>query len=98
MSGFPSFTENIFQRTPFGGCFQYSICSMESNTSEFKLCYMFKHSINEKGMVYGPNGKDIMTPSECSFMVYTPNGKGTVLLKIVFRSGNRHGKRQKNAV
>ena len=49
-------------------------------------------------MVYGPNGKDIMAPSECNFMVYTPNGKGTVLLKIVFRSGNRHGKRQKNAV
>ena len=30
------------------------------------------------------NGKD---------MVYSPSGKGVVLRKIVFRSGNRHGER-----
>ena len=53
---------------------------------------MFKHSPNEKGMVCGPNGKSL-TPIEYALMVYSPNGKGMVLQKIVFRSGNRHGKR-----
>ena len=53
---------------------------------------MFKHSPNEKGMVCGPNGKSL-TPIEYALMVYSPNGKGMVLRKIVFRSGNRHGKR-----
>ena len=40
---------------------------------------MFKHSPNEKGMVYGPDGKDIMAPIEYTLMVYSPNGKGMVL-------------------
>ena len=30
---------------------------------------------------------------EYSLMIYTLNGKGMVLLKIVFRSGDRTGKR-----
>ena len=30
---------------------KYSICDMEKNTSEFKLCSVFKHSPNGKGMV-----------------------------------------------
>ena len=34
-----------------------------------------------------------MAPIEYALMVYSPNGKGMVLRKIVFRSGNRHGKR-----
>ena len=58
---------------------------------------MFKHSPNEKGMVYGPNGKSL-APIEYALMVYSPNGKGMVLQKIVFRSGNRHGKRLKKLV
>ena len=40
---------------------------------------MFKHSPNEKGMVYGPNGKGTMTSVEYTLMIYSPNGKGTVL-------------------
>ena len=54
---------------------------------------MFKHSPNEKGMVYGPNGKGTMTSVEYTLMIYSPNGKGTVLWNIVFPSGDRHGKR-----
>ena len=37
---------------------------MENNTQEFKLCLVFKHSPNGKGMIYGPNGKEIMAPME----------------------------------
>ena len=43
---------------------KYSICDMENNTQEFKLCLVFKHSPNGKGMIYGPNGKEIMAPME----------------------------------
>ena len=43
-------------------------------------------------MVYGPNGKDITAPMEYTLMVYTLMG----LWKIVFRCGNRHGKRWKD--
>ena len=32
---------------------------------------------------------------EYTLMVYSPLGKGIVLSKIVFRSGNRHGKDKK---
>ena len=32
---------------------------------------------------------------EHTFMVYSLHGKGMVLSKIVFRSGNRHGKDKK---
>ena len=42
--------------------YKYNIRDMKNNTQEFKLCSMFKHSTNEKGMVYGPNGKDTMAP------------------------------------
>ena len=35
---------------------KWSLCNTENNTLEFKLCLMFKHSPNGKGMVYGPNG------------------------------------------
>ena len=35
---------------------QWSLCNSENNTLEIKLCLMFKHSPNGKGMVYGPNG------------------------------------------
>ena len=31
-------------------------------------------------------------PIEYNLMIYSPNGKDMVLRKIVFRSGNRHGK------
>ena len=36
-----------------------------------------------------------MAPMEYTLMVYNSNGKGTVLWKSVFGSGNRHGKRKK---
>ena len=39
---------------------------------------MFKLGLNEKGMVYGPNGKDLMAPVECTLMVYSSNGKGMI--------------------
>ena len=73
-------------------------CDTENNTWEFKLCPMFKHSPNRKSMVYGPNGiypqqKGIMVPIEYALMVYSPNRKGMVLWKIVFRSDNGHGQR-----
>ena len=54
---------------------------------------MFKHSPNEKDMVYGPNGKGIMASMEYTFIIYSPIEKGMVLWNIVFPSGNRHGKR-----
>ena len=45
---------------------------------------MYKHSPNEKVIVYGPNGiqpngKDIMAPMEYDIMVYSPNGNRMVL-------------------
>ena len=45
---------------------------------------MYKHSPNEKVIVYGPNGiqpngKDIMAPMEYNIMVYSPNGNRMVL-------------------
>ena len=46
-------------------------------------------------MVYGPNGECIMAPMEYTLKVYSPKGKGMLLRKIVFQSGNRHGKRLK---
>ena len=46
---------------------------------EFKLCLLFKLSPNGRGMIFGPNGKDIMAPMECTPMVYNCNGKGMVL-------------------
>ena len=45
---------------------------------------MFEHSPNEKGMVYGPNGKRIMTSKEYTLIIYNPNEKGMVLWNIVF--------------
>ena len=36
---------------------------------------MFKPSPNGKGMVYGPNGKRIMTPMEFTLKIYRPIGK-----------------------
>ena len=42
---------------------------------------------------YSPNGKGIMAPVEYTPFVYSSSGKGTVLWKIHFRSGNGHGKR-----
>ena len=56
---------------------------------------MFKHSPNGKGMVYDPNGKGIMASLEHNFIIYSCNGKGMVLWKNVFPSGNRQGKRKK---
>ena len=53
---------------------------------------MFKNSPNEKGMIYGPNGKGIMMPMEHTPMVDSPNRKGMVFLMILFRSGNGYGK------
>ena len=46
-------------------------------------------------MEYSPSEKGIMGPIEYILKVYGPNGKGIILWKIVFRSGNRHGKRLK---
>ena len=34
---------------------------------------------------YNPNGKYIMTPMECTLMVYSPNGKCMVSWKIAFK-------------
>ena len=45
---------------------------------------MFKHS---------PNGKSIMALIEYTPMVYSSSRKGMVLRKILFQSGNAHGKR-----
>ena len=42
---------------------KYSICNMENNTWKFKLCSMFKHSLN---------GKDIMTPTEYTSRFIVP--------------------------
>ena len=44
---------------------------------------------------YSPNEKGIMSPMKYIPMVYRPNGKGMVLRKIIFRSGNGHDKRWK---
>ena len=57
---------------------------MENNTYEFKLCSMFKHGSNGKGVVYGqmeysPNGKGIIAPREYNLVVYSLNGKVMVL-------------------
>ena len=43
-------------------------------------------------MEHNPNRKDILAPTEYTLMVYIPNGNDMVLLKIAFRTGNRHGK------
>ena len=37
---------------------------------------MFKHSLNGKGRVYGPNGKGIMASMKHILIIYSPNGKG----------------------
>ena len=63
---------------------KYSRCNMEENTKEFKLCSIFKHSLNGKDKVYGPmeyspNGKGIMAQVDYILIVYSPNGKGMVL-------------------
>ena len=44
-------------------------------------------------MEYIPNGKGIIVPIEYTLTVYSPNGKDIVSWKIIFRSGNGHGKR-----
>ena len=59
---------------------KYSICDMENNTCEFKLCSMFKHRPNGKAwfmapMEYSPNGRGIMDPMEYPLVVYSPNVK-----------------------
>ena len=43
-------------------------------------------------MEYNPNRKSLIAPMEYTLMAYSPNGKGTVLWKIVLWSGNGHGK------
>ena len=43
-------------------------------------------------MEYSPFGRDIMAPMDYTPMVNNPNGKGMVLWKIVYWSGNHHGK------
>ena len=50
------------------------------------------------GMVYEPNGKDIMVPVENILMIYSPNRKGMILWKIVFRSGNGHKNKTQDTV
>ena len=66
---------------------KYSTCDMENKTKEFTLCSVFKYSPNRKGMIYCPNGKDIMVSMEYTLIIYSPNGKTMVLWN------NRHGKR-----
>ena len=46
-------------------------------------------------MEYSPNKKSIMARMEHTPMVYSLIEKGMVLWKILFRSGNGYGKRQK---
>ena len=36
--------------------YKWSLCDTANNTLEFKLCSVFKHSLNGKAMVYGTNG------------------------------------------
>ena len=49
-------------------------------------------------MVYDPKEKDIMVPVENTLMIYSPNRKGIILWKIVFRSGNGHGYKMQDTV
>ena len=44
-------------------------------------------------MEYSPNGGGIIAPMEYTPIVYSPNGKDMLLWKILFWSGNDHGKR-----
>ena len=46
---------------------------------------MFKHSPNEKGMVYGPNGKGIMASREYTLIIYSSNEKGMVYEILFFQ-------------
>ena len=39
-----------------GDASKYIICDTRNNTQDSKLCSMFKHSPNIKGLVYDPNG------------------------------------------
>ena len=47
-------------------------------------------------MEYNPNAKGTMIPVEYNPIVSSPNGKSTILWKIVFRIGNSHGKSKEN--
>ena len=44
-------------------------------------------------MEYSPNGKSIIAPMKHTPMIYNFNEKGMILWKILFQSGNGHGKR-----
>ena len=39
------------------------------------------------------NGKSSIAPMEYTFTIYSLDGEGMVFIKVVFRSGNRHGER-----
>ena len=66
-----------------------SICDMENNIQEFKLCSMLKHSPNGKGMIYGSNGiqpqwKRHYGTSGIYRKFNSPNEKGTILFFFFF--------------
>ena len=46
-------------------------------------------------MEYSPNGKYVMAPMEYIPKFNSPDGKGMILWKIIFGSGNGHVKRQR---
>ena len=79
---------------------KYSLCDMENNTWNLNYVQCLSIALMEKAWFMAPvecnfNGKGIMVPMEYISMVYSLNGKGMDLWKIVFRSGNRRGKRGK---
>ena len=59
---------------------KYRICNTENSTQEFKLCSMFKHSPNGKGMIYcrnliNPNGEGVMATMEYTSWLIAPMEK-----------------------
>ena len=72
---------------------KYSPCDMKNNLYEFKLCSVLKRNIAP--MEYNANEKETMIQVEYNPIVSSSSEKSTILWQIIFRTGNRHGKRQK---
>ena len=96
VSGLPCFKENVFQRIPFGGCFQISHMRYRKQCVGILTVLMFKHSPSGKGKIYSPHGvkplwKRHYGTNEMYPTVYSRNRKDMVLWKILYQSGD--GKR-----
>ena len=63
---------------------KYSLCDIEINTQQVKLCSMFGHSPNGKDIVYGSSGIYFQTPMDYYLRVYSPNGKGSFYERLFF--------------